>query len=74
MGRVRVLVPGVMGVQMDVELHPRDIGLGLTSDVQVVPGKLELVQFPLQHCRRDAQIDQRRHEHVTADAAENIKV
>ncbi len=74
LGMVCVLVPGVMGVQMHVELHPRDIGLGLPSDVQVISGEVQLLQFPLQHCGRDAQIDQRRHEHVPADAAENIKV
>src|SRR5688572_23862963 len=61
-------------VCVDVELHALNAGLVFARGMDVVFVEAKFGQLALQLFQRDAEIDQRAVEHVTADAAKNIEV
>ena len=70
---VRVLVTVLMR-EVDIEFDSFDGRFLSAGNVQMVPIKLQLLQFVLQVVRINAQIEQRANEHVAADPAENIQI
>ena len=60
--------------QMNVKLHPFNLGLLFSRGVKVVTVQMQLFEFVLQSMKIDAEIEHRADEHVAADAAENIEV
>lgn len=63
----------VMG-QMHIELYAGDGRSLLAGNVEVISAQLELFELAPEFARVNAQINQRRDEHVAADAAENVEI
>src|SRR3989442_10340877 len=68
------VLAGMLAREMHIELDSADVRLLSARDAQVPAVELELVQFALQNVNIDAKVDHRAHEHVAADAAEDIEV
>src|SRR5690349_5410077 len=74
MSVVVVVTMFVMALQMNIELHACNAGFLLARDMEVITIDLQFLQLVLELMRVDAQIQQRGHKHIAADAAENIEV
>ena len=77
--RMRMLVPGAVGVRVRVrelhfKFHSGDVCLLSTGDVDVPAVELELFERMFERVRIDAQVNHRADEHVPADAAEDIQI
>ena len=70
---VAMIVIMVFG-QMHIELHACDAGFFPARDMEVIIAQAQFLQLMLELMRIDAQVQQRGHEHIAADAAENIEV
>jgi hypothetical protein len=60
--------------QMDVELDTVDLGTFGALGVKMIVVQGHLPQFLLDAMKIDPQVEHRPHEHVAAEAAENIEV
>jgi len=73
--RMFMIVAMIMVVgQMDIELHSGDAGFFLTRDMEVIIAKTQFLQLVLELMRIDAEVQQRSHKHIAADAAEDVQI
>ena len=61
-------------LEVDLEFHPGDAGLVAARDVEVKTFQAQVLEFRLQLAGVGAQVKQRPHQHVAADAAEQVKI